>query len=260
MTTVMDRSFEPITVDGVTIYRFGRDDFRYNRFDYQDGEHAVFAGPTQRGKTTLAFALIEPIASEDFPVYIAVSKPADKVTTRETRRQGFKLVREWPPPAKRIKEAIDKPHGYTVWPKFGDLETDIYNASDVTRRLIQERYRAAMKGEKGVLVLDDTMIKSKVLGLDQDMTTILAMSGAMGLGGWYFVQKPTGSGTTAIWSYSQSEHIFVFRDPDRRNRQRYDEIGGFDPHLVEAVTLQLKPYEALYMKRTGGHMCVVMDK
>jgi len=82
----------------------------------------------------------------------------------------------------------------------------------------------------------------------------------MGLGMWAFVQKPTDSGRAAIWAYGASEHVFLLRDPDRRNQQRYDEIGGVDPQVVRDATNSLKPYQLLYLKRTEGFICVVDSK
>jgi hypothetical protein len=111
-----------------------------------------------------------------------------------------------------------------------------------------------------MLILDDTVIKSKVMGLDNHMTTVLTMSGAMGVGAWTFVQKPTGAGNTALWSFSQSEHIFLGKDPDRRNRERYAEIGGFSTKQVDAISQSLKPYQFLYLERSHGYMCIVDSK
>jgi len=88
------------------------------------------------------------------------------------------------------------------------------------------------------------------------MTTHLAMAGAMKVGGWYFVQKPTGSGNAAVWAYGNSQHIFLSRDKDRRNRIRYDEIGGFDRNQVSEITLRLKPFQFLYLNG-DGEMCIV---
>ena len=154
-----------------------------------------------------------------------------------------------------------KPRGYLIWPRFGDMHTDVARAAQVTSRLLQDRYTAGVKpNNNGILVMDDTMVKSKILGLDPDMVTIFAMAGAMGIGQWVFVQKPTDSGRAAIWAYASSEHILLFRDTDKRNRMRYDEIGGFDPRFVSDATLSLKPYQALYLKRTGRFMCVVDSK
>jgi hypothetical protein len=238
-----------------------RDLFASTYFNYKPGEHVVFGGPTQRGKTTLAFKLLEYTATPEFPAFVAVSKPSDRTTEKEGVRLEYRRVSEWPPPPK-FKEAVlrERPAGYLVWPKFGDMDKDVVNAAKVTRALLMDRYSAGAKGRKksqGILVMDDTMVKAKVLGLDREMTTVLAMAGAMGLGQWTFVQKPTDSGRTPLWSYSQSEHLFLTKDPDRRSRQRYDEIGGFDPRLVSGITETLDPFQFVYLKRSGEYICIV---
>lgn len=236
----------------------GRQEFAQNRFDYKPGDHVVFGGPTQRGKTTLAFTLLEFCATVDCPAYVAVSKPSDAVTDREGRRLGFRRVDDWPPTVKLGEVFGEKPRGYVVWPKFGDIRNDVTRGSAVTGRLITDRYAAGAKGKgRGILVMDDTMVKSKIYKLDGEMTTILAMAGAMDLGMWIFVQKPTGAGNTPLWGYGASEHVFLFRDGDKRNRLRYDEIGGVDPQEVARVSQTLTRYQALYIKRTEGHMCIV---
>lgn len=239
---------------------FPRDEFRSERFHYEDGQHALFAGPTQMaGKTTLAFSLLEVAATPERPAFVAVSKPHDPVTLREGKRLGYRFVKTWPVPVKVSEFWDGKPSGYVVWPEFGDIDGDADKAAKVTGNLLRDRYAQGVKKKKGILVCDDTVVKSKLLGLDRYMTTHIAMAGAMKLGGWYFVQKPTDSGRAAIWSYGNSAHIFLSKDPDRRNRQRYDEIGGFDPHLVSDASLTLKPYQFLYLSRKG-EMCIVDSK
>jgi hypothetical protein len=240
----------------------GRQDFARSYFWYKEGQHVVFAGPTQMaGKTTLCFELLEYVATPDLPAYIAVSKPTDPVTEREGKRLGYRFVTEWPVPV-RVQDlwARDKPSGYVVWPQFGDIDTDVDKASAVTAALLRDRYAKGVKKQGGILVLDDTVVKSKLLGLDRYMTTHIAMAGAMKLGGWYFVQKPTGSGNAAVWAYGNAAHIFISRDADKRNRVRYDEIGGFDSHQVDEISQRLKPYQFLYLRREGGEMCIVDSK
>src|ERR1039458_501454 len=85
--------------DGVTQY--GREEFCRNRFDYRAGQHVVFGGPSQMaGKTTLAFDLLEYVATPELPAYVAVSKPDDKVSTQAGKRLGFRRVSSWPPDRK----------------------------------------------------------------------------------------------------------------------------------------------------------------
>jgi hypothetical protein len=238
-----------------------REEFASSRFHYKAGQHVVFAGPTQRaGKTTLAFKLLEYVATPSLPAYVAVCKPKDKVSSSEGERLGFRRVEEWPV-SPRVRELWDgKPSGYLVWPKFGDMDTDVERCSVVTAKLLGNIYTNGVKNKHAILMLDDTVVKSKVLGLDREMVTIITMSGAMGIGGWFFVQKPTDAGRTALWAYPNAEHVFISKDPEARNRVRYNEIGGFDSNVVYAAQNQLKPYEFLYLERTHGYMCIVGAK
>ena len=249
-----------MTVATWTPVTFPRDEFASTRFNYQPGEHVLFAGPSQQaGKTTLAFKLLEYQATPEFPAWVIVSKPKDPVTSREGTRLGFRRVDTWPV-ERKVQELWDgKPRGYLIWPHFGDIDTDAERASRVSAAVFRDRYAAGVKGDKGIIVADDTVVKSKLLGLDRYMTTHLAMAGAMDVGGWYFVQKPTGSGQAALWSYGNSSHIFLSRDKDRRNRLRYDEIGGVDRGLVGEITQNLKPFQFLYLNGKG-EMCIVDSK
>lgn len=246
----------PVRDDGIAV--IPRAEFASRRFHYKPGQHVVFAGPTQNGKTQLAFTLLEYESSPELPAYVAVSKPRDKVTSERGARLGYRRVSDYPFRPK-IRELLKegKPSGYLVWPDMTSPDTATDNARDVTRRLIDGLYSEGARGKKCILVLDDTVIKSKALGLDQHMVKVLTMAGAMGIGAWCFVQKPTGAGNTAIWSFSQSEHIFIARDPDKRNRERYTEIGGFDSKEVERVTMTLRKYQFLYLEREHRYMCIV---
>lgn len=257
MTSVMESSTAYQRDDGIWV--FGRQEFRTYRWVYKPGQHVVFAGPTQRaGKTSLAFQLLEVTASPSVPAYVAVSKPTDKVTSEEGARLGYRRVSDYPFPPK-IKEmfAEGKPSGYLIWPDMTNPETAMQNASDVTSRLIDGVYADGAKRKKCILVLDDTVTKSKVLGLDRQMVMIITMSGAMGVGGWFFVQKPSDAGKAALWSYPNAEHVFLSKDPVKRNRDYYNDIGGFDSNVVGRVSMSLKPFQFLYLERSHGYMCIV---
>lgn len=249
--------------------RIPRDNFRYDYFVYNPGEHVLFGGSTQRGKTTLAFGLLEAIVSPALPAYVVQSKPTDKITETESRRLGFRVVSGWPPVTKVQEMKMfggEPPNGYLIKPHFGDIANDVENASRVTAKVLADRYAAGARGKHGILVLDDTVIKAKVLGLDQNMTTILAMAGAMGLGEWIFTQKSTDAGKTVLWSYSQAEHTFLLKDKDERNRRRYGEISGIDTKYVMWVLSMLRPFEFLYIRNTPepgqdeSPMCIVEAK
>jgi hypothetical protein len=245
--------------DGITV--IPRDEFARDRFDYKPGHHVVFGGPSQRaGKTTLAFKLLEYQATPEFPAYVAVTKPEDKTSASEGRRLGFRRSADYPL-APRLRDAFpeNRPPGYLIWPDMSDPYTAMQNAGAVTERLIYGVYAegAPPKRKKCILVLDDTVMKSQVLDLDKSMVLISTMSGAMGIGGWFFVQKPSDAGKAARWAYPNAEHVFISKDPVKTNREYYDGLSGLKTKVVEDLTLTLNPYQFLYIERTHNYMCIV---
>lgn len=226
-------------------------------FHYKPGQHVVFGGPSTHGKTTMAFDLMEPIVSPDFQAYVAQSKPRDPVTERRCKELGFPEVNQWPPP-KSLKEFFgNPPNGYLVKPKFGSLQHDMENCAQLTADLLNERYTAGVRGKKGIAVMDDTMIKAKIMGLDGQMVTILAMAGAMGLGLWTFVQKVTDSGRTALWAYSQSAHKFLLHDPVKAAQKVYADKISMNPLEFSAATGSLEEFQFLYANTEKDYLCVV---
>lgn len=245
--------------DGLWV--FPRDEFGSERFDYKPGEHVVFLGRTQgAGKTTLAFKLLEYCASPKLPALVAVCKPVDKVTSAEGKRLGYPKVDGYPVPMK-VSELWDgKPSGYLIWPDMRDPDTAMSNAAKSTRDLIRQVYADGVKNKHCILILDDTVTKSKILLLDNDMILIITMSGAMGVGGWFFLQKATDVGKTALWSYPNCEKLFLSKTAERRVGERYNEIGGHDGKQVQQATDMLEKYQFLYLERSNGYMCVVDSK
>jgi len=245
--------------DGMTVIR--RRVFFRDHFEYKPGQHVVFGGATTDGKTTLAFDALEYIATQEFPAYVAVSKPQDPVTARMGAALGFRRVAEWPPPPK-VGEMLggQKPRGFLIWPHFGDLNNDMANCARITHDLLMERYAhgATRKNRGGVLMMDDTMVKAKIMGLDKEMVTILAMAGAMKFGLWVFVQKPTDSGRTTLWAYEQASHLFFMTGGDKRMLIRYSEIvGGTNGPIAMRVIPTLERFQALYVDKKNGYMCIV---
>lgn len=236
-----------------------RHDFARDYFDYTPGQHVVFTGPTQAsGKTQLAFDLLEHAATSECPVYVAVSKPKDAVTSYYAKQYGWKVVRQWPPPARMPFTA--KPAGYVVWPVFGDLHRDRESVRVVLSGMLGERYGASARSHKpmhGIMMLDDTRDKSKVIGLDYEMTTYLTMAGAMGLGAWIFVQKGSQQGDTALMAYPNAAHMFFFADPTSGGRSYIADIGGVDPQYIEWVLPQLQRRQALYIRRAGPELAII---
>lgn len=242
---------------------FPRDEFASERFDHKAGQKVVFGGKSQEaGKTTLAFKLLEYVATPALPAYVIQPKARDPVTEREGKRLNFRFVDRWPVEKKVSELGGNNPAGYIIQVAVGNLSTDADRAAKLTLDVMNDRYKAAgnkRKPVQGILVCDDTVVMSKIMKLDKEMTTHIALGGAMGLGGWYFVQKPTDSGSASIWAYENAHHSFMSKTKDKRNRIRYSEISGLEPSRVMVWIDDLHPYQFLY-SNSSGEVCIVDSK
>lgn len=260
---LFERERERITrPDGVTVVRrkaFARDFATFFKF----GQHAVFGGPTTRGKTTFAFDLMDEVCTPRSPGYVVVSKPRDEVTEERGAQAGFRFVGEWPPPVKLQELETfggEKPPGYVIWASGGQLHEDMERGAVLTETVILDLYHNTAKQKVlrgGVLVMDDTMVKAKLQGQDANMTMMIAMSGALKLSMWLFLQKPTDSGRTPLWGFENATHLFFTKGGDKRMLQRYREIMGEYGDKALAIIPTLGDYEFLYLHRYEGWMCIV---
>jgi hypothetical protein len=243
------------------IWHFPRAEFCQDRFHYKAGNHVVFGGPSQiAGKTTLCFDLLEVVATPELPAWVVVSKPTDPVTAKRGKELGFRFVRQWPVPRKVSEYWDGRPPGYVIWPAFGDIDDDMANAGQLTSRFMADRYSASARGEKhsaGIMVMDDTMVKAKIMHLDGRMVTVLAMAGAMKIGLWVFVQKPTDSGRTPLWAFENAQHFFLSKGGDDNMMKRYAEIAGIYWKDFKEIVRSLKPFEFIYIDKVNGYICIV---
>lgn len=243
------------------LWYFPRPEFCQRRWHYKAGQHVVFGGPSQiAGKTTLCFDLLEETATPELPAWIVVSKPTDPVTQKRGHELDFRFVRQWPVPRKISELWNGRPSGYVIWPSFGDIDEDMSSAGLITSKFMSDRYSASARNEKnsaGIMVMDDTMVKAKIMHLDGKMVTVLAMAGAMKIGLWVFVQRPTDSGRTPLWAFENAQHFFLSKGGDENMRKRYAEIAGIHWRDFTEIVRSLKPFEFIYIDKVNEFICIV---
>lgn len=226
------------------IVRFGREEFLADRWHYRAGEHVTFIAPTGAGKTTLMYQLLEVTAHEDLPAVVLVMKPRDTTARDFTKRNGYRRVTTWPPapsiwqPGKRA--------GYTLWPRH-----QMYDPRS-TREHQARVFGYAMldcyaKGSK-IIAADELYSLDNELDLGEELVCVWTKGRSMDCGLWGATQKPSH---VPLWAYSQATHLFLSYDPDKRARDRFREIGGMDPKLVEAGVDRLDEFEWVYVHRKG---------
>lgn len=216
--------------------------------NHKPGHHVTIIAPTQNGKTYLAFQLLDHTAVTRHPPVVLVMKPRDKEVTRWVRELDYKRIYAWPP----IRSPWSgPPPGYVLWPKH-TFDTDRDDA------LMYREFRKAILGRykqgDSIVMADEILGLVDELHLGKEIRAVHTRGAGMGLGIWAMTQKPSHVGG---WVYSQAEHLFLGNDPDKRNRDRFAEIGGVDPEVVKHYVAGLPPYYWLYIRRTGRRMCIV---
>lgn len=237
--------------DAGSIEVVDRRDFLYNRWSYELGNHVTFLGPTQTGKTTLAFQLLKATTVPEVPGVVLVMKPRDAVVSNWAHDLKYRIIRDWPPPVTHTKYV--KPPGYCVWPPHTfdkDPRIDDARLADVFGRTLANCYKTGNK----VVFADEVYGLTEELKLGRQLNTIWSRGAAMGCGLWASSQRPYSIPQLA---YGSAEHLFLAKDPDKRSRDRYGEIGGIDPDLVKEVTQKLDKHQWLYIRRTGPEICIV---
>jgi hypothetical protein len=235
--------------------------FRRRKFEYDDGHHVAFFGPTQiAGKSTLSFALQEVAVTDRRRATVLCMKHRDRTVAHWTRRLGYREVPTWPPVPKvgELPPFGHPPRGYTLWPRqtLTDVEAD--NAlleREFTKAIVHNR-----KNTPSITNANELYGLLAELNLRKLLTAVVTRDSIAGHGLWYESQKPSGTQGISIpgFFFNCAEHMFLSKDGEERNRVRYSEIAcGIDPAAIERETLALDPYSWLYIRRSGPQWCVV---
>jgi len=218
---------------------------------YRPGEHVTFIGPTNSGKTTIAFKMLDRVATPELPVVILVLKPKDSTVDDEAAKYGFRRIDHWPPTKREWRpwksEFGGKIRGWVFWPRqsLRNIRRDDSMLSYEFGKVMTDCYRAGNR----VVFVDEAHAVQNDLKLRPEMDAMLMRGRSLGCGGWFATQRPRN---VTLNMYSQAEHLVLFRTSDERDADVYRQIGGVDPTIVSEAVWGLERFEFVYIGRTKG--------
>lgn len=232
-----------------------RPEFVEHYWSHQADNHLTCVGPSRCGKSHLILDLLEVTATPQLPALYMMKKRKDALISRRTKEMGFRLTRTWPAPLhKRLQTP---PPGWLIHPPTtvdvhdpAALVRSNKNKTEVFRATLMDSYNEGNR----IVVADDAYGLAEILGLKDEMIEVWTEAAAMDVGLWSMFQRAAG---VPLWAYSMAVKLFLFREPDKRGRDRFGEISGVDPDLVRAANMALKKYQALYIDGSGPFMCIV---
>lgn len=212
--------------------------------EWAQGEHLSIIGPTGTGKTTLETELLK---IRQYVVFVA-TKAADENVAR-LDRLGYVRVAAWPrfPPAD-----VDR---WLLWPKgAGSMSRD---ATTRQRAVVRDALRRIYEGPRGgkpgrwCVCLDEAryVADPAYLGLRSEVNQILIQGRSVYVSLVLGFQRPSWVPQEA---YDQPSHLFIAGDNDRRNVNRFREIGGVDGARVAATVRSLGQYEWAHIDARPG--------
>lgn len=212
---------------------------------WKQDEHVSIIGPTGTGKSALAVELLK---IRKYRIFV-MTKPEDDKLERALLRQNYVTVAAFP---KNPPEDIDK---YLLWPPgSGDLSPD---GRDSQRTIIRDAFMKVFTGTNGgkpgrwCFCFDEAryVADPSMLGLRQMMVQLLIQGRSVRIAMMMLFQRPSWVPPEA---YDQASHLFVAHDNDRRNVQRFKEIGGIDGDQFAWTIQRLERYEWAYADARPG--------
>lgn len=249
-----------------SLLQLDRAEFLNDYFRYEPGEHLSLIYPTQRGKSHLAYQLLQ-VAMRQHPELNVVSlmpKPNSPATSRWAQALELRETPEWPP---RKKLFAKDPAGFVFWPKH---RTDL--SAQENRAQLAEKFRKCLAANywKGscIVFADDVFLLASLMKLNPELEEYWTAGSEGGAALWCANQKPSGSittGSVSTFSYNAPLHLFLGKDSDERNIKRFSEIGGIDPAETSEIVRNLRLFpvngktisEVLYIDQRGPYRCLI---
>lgn len=222
------------------------DDFMSFVWEWRQNQHVGLVGPTEQGKTNLAYHLLQQRA---FVTYFAI-KTQDETLDAYGAQGGYQRLYDWPPKTgwliKRQVKPAEMPRRL-LWPDATQLDSEPEQIRVFSKAL------ADIYAEGGWCpVLDDYWYLAHILGFEKTTKKFLANARSNYIPMVVCAQRPAGNRLVEL--FDQTTHLFFFRDNDEPNLRRISGVGYLASEPIKAFVANLDPYQCLYINTRRGWM------
>jgi hypothetical protein len=213
--------------------------------EWKQDEHVSIIGPTGTGKSTL---MLELLKIRTWKIYL-ITKPEDDPLERALLRQRYVKVGAFP------AQPPDDIQKYLLWPpQAASMKREDRPAErDIVRDMFSKVFSGPAGGKPGrwCIALDEAryVADPQLLGLSIDLKQLLIQGRSIRVAMMLSFQRPSWVPPEA---YDQASHLFLAGDNDRRNVQRFREIGSIDGDRVAWTVQRLNVYEWLHIDARPG--------
>lgn len=211
------------------------DDFLAFYFDWKQGEHVTLIGPTGRGKTTLALAILP---QREYVMAIATKQRDPVLYQLESRGyQRVTNIRDTPP-----KEAIPRIVLEAKLPKGAESVKD-------QRAQVKEALAFVYIQGGWCVYLDEVRYVTDFLKLGDDVELLWQQGRSAGISVVAAAQRPAWIPLSA---FSMATHLFLWRTSDERDLERIGALGAFDSRVIAREVATLGRHSVLYVNTVEG--------
>lgn len=218
------------------------DEFLETTFKPKPGEHFVLIAPTGAGKTTAGLKILPAYKQR---IVLCSVKPtgADSTINELEKKDGYKVITEWPPPKEWLPKVI-------VWPKFR-YPRDIDNQKVVLSETLEEVFA---DGDR-VIFLDDLQYWTEKLNLAKTVSTYLYLGRSAKVSTGIAAPRPRWVPRII---YSACTHIFIGRTMDGEDSKALGELGGYiNKRELISMVQSLGKHDFLYLDTRTGKTAII---
>jgi len=239
--------------DGTTPRILSSDEFLHlEESKHTTGQHKLYLGPTQCGKTSLA--RVEARLAR--AVVVLGTKNKDSSLDAYVQ-EGYQRIYAWPPTKKEVEKSRT-PSGsirLILWPKFTDLNslTDP-KARDQFLKMFAQAYKEGF----WTIVCDESLwlAARDGLKLDSTLSKMAYASASNKVSLYLLMQRPAGISRT---TWSSASDAFIFHCGVTNDLRELASLGTYSPKDAREVIQNLTGHQFLKMPIRSGEQWVISE-